>query len=45
MIKGNAIKYFELKPFQLNNTVDIDINGAEFRYMMLQPIMLYKNIY
>lgn len=45
MIKGNGNKYFELEPFQLNNTVDMDINGAGFRYMMFQPIMLYKDIY
>lgn len=45
MVKNNGNKYFELKPFQLNNTVDVDINGAGFRYMMLQPIMLYKVIF
>ena len=45
VIFSNVIGSMTKDSIQLNGKVDVNINGAGFKYMMFQPIMLYKDIY
>ena len=45
VIYSNDIGSMTKDSIQLNGKIDVNINGAGFKYMMFQPIMLYKDIY
>ena len=42
---SNLIGSMTKNSIQLNGNFDININGAGFKYMIFQPIMLYKNVF